>query len=699
MGGLYASGYTPDEIIQFFKSDNFKEWSETDIPNEELYFFKKCDNIPYFFSVKFPFDKNKSIHLKSGWIPVSLLSPHGMNFSLFELTRKANVISKNNFDSLFVSFRCVASDVYNKKAFIFKNGPLNDAIRASMTFPFVIKPAETDGHLLFDGGIYNNFPANVMKEEFHPDFTIGSVVAYNPPVADKRDTYMQLQNMIIQPTDYNISDHNSLLFNFNLKKYDTFDFSKVDELVKIGYDSAMAHIDEIKSKIQTRSDSTELAEKRKKFLAKKPELKFLKISFTGIDTQQQQYVKHFFTASNQGLSLEQFKTSYFKLISDETISEVIPTAIYNDTTGKYDVNMAIETHNLLKVSTGGNVSTNLNNEVDMGLNLHVLTSFSNSLKLNAQAGKLYKGLDLSARSDFPARKNIFLQLSAGIHHFDYFRNNSWFYEDDLLPVLIQNEVTGLLKAGIATGMHSVLEAGVGVGYLTDLYSSVEALPAALANKDKNILHTGKLFLKIQGNKLNHPAYPTKGYQFLISVQHFWGSETFQNSDDPVHSSTTLKRWSQLHATCENYFGLSSLFSIGLSGELMYSNRLLSWDYNSTIAQSISFRPTLISRTFFNPGLYSNQFVSAGIKPIINITKNIQLRTDLYVFEPYQSIHETSDHKAYFSYGFTAPKLFSESVLIYKFRNASAAIYTTNYQGKWNIGFNLGVLLKHEKFNE
>ena len=58
-------------------------------------------------------------------------------------------------------------------------GDLGDAVRASMSFPFVFKPIEIDSVLAYDGGIYNNFPTDVMRDYFHPYIIICSVVASN----------------------------------------------------------------------------------------------------------------------------------------------------------------------------------------------------------------------------------------------------------------------------------------------------------------------------------------------------------------------------------------------------------------------------------------------------------------------------------------------------------------------------------------
>ena len=55
---------------------------------------------------------------------------------------------------------------------------------------------------LFDGGIYNNFPVDVMRDDFNPEMIIGSVVTNNPRKPDDKDIIMQVENMIMSKTDY-----------------------------------------------------------------------------------------------------------------------------------------------------------------------------------------------------------------------------------------------------------------------------------------------------------------------------------------------------------------------------------------------------------------------------------------------------------------------------------------------------------------
>ena len=89
-----------------------------------------------------------------------------------------------------------------------RKGDLGDAVRASMSFPFVFKPIEIDSVLAYDGGIYNNFPTDVMRDDFHPENIIGK--PWRPPIhrsLNKFDLMSQIENMATQKTEnYRIPD-------------------------------------------------------------------------------------------------------------------------------------------------------------------------------------------------------------------------------------------------------------------------------------------------------------------------------------------------------------------------------------------------------------------------------------------------------------------------------------------------------------
>lgn len=197
VGALYAMGYSPDDMERLIKSDDFKRWYTGNIEEQYIYYFKKNPPTPEFVNVRVSL-KNPLQKVKAQFLPSSVVDPLQMNFAFLQLFGQATASCHNDFDRLFIPFRCVASDVYNKRPIIFRKGDLGDAVRASMSFPAMFKPIEIDSVLVYDGGIYNNFPTNVMMQDFHPDIMIGSAVSSNPGKPKDDDIMGQLENMIMQ---------------------------------------------------------------------------------------------------------------------------------------------------------------------------------------------------------------------------------------------------------------------------------------------------------------------------------------------------------------------------------------------------------------------------------------------------------------------------------------------------------------------
>ena len=111
----------------------------------------------------------------SSSLPSNLVSPFALDFNSLEIFAGANAVARENFDSLFVPFRCVAAN-NSSQIKVFKRGELSAAVRASSTYPFYYKPIMVDGELLYDGGMVNNFPVDIMISDFKPDIIIGSNV-------------------------------------------------------------------------------------------------------------------------------------------------------------------------------------------------------------------------------------------------------------------------------------------------------------------------------------------------------------------------------------------------------------------------------------------------------------------------------------------------------------------------------------------
>lgn len=703
VGGMYAMGFTVDEMIETIKSNDFKHWTTGEIDSNYRYYYRNPDPKPNFVEIAFNIHNIDSINLKSAILPTNIVSPRQMNYAFVPLTSQANAVAGGDFDKLFVPFRCVASDIYNKEAVVFRYGVLGDAIHASLSYPFMFKPVVIDNRLLFDGGIFNNFPVDVMRNDFKPDFMIGSVVANNPRKPDERDILMQIQNMIMNRTDYTIPTDEGLLLKFNMPNFKLFDFTRVDEMVQMGYDSTMKHMDKIKARVQQRVSTEEISLKRKSFKNKFPELKFQHVDVEGVDSLQKIYIREVFHNNEEVFTLKDFKEAYFRLISDDKILEVIPHAVFNSSTGNFDLQLNVKTQDHLKVLLGGNVSSSTSNQAYFGLSYQNLTEYAQSVNIDAQFGKVYNGLGIGTRIDMPAQRSWYVKMAVILHKFDYFEGDRIFYNDNRTSNFRHNEIYGKVSVGFPLTMKGRIEVGIGYGYLTDNYFLNRALITATTKQDESLFSLGSLFTHMESYTLNNVMYPTKGYSHSTSIQLLGGEETYQSYSYPLKNANDMfDLWFQWRGKFDQYMQLTPHFTLGAYGELAFSTRKLLHNYTVSVIEAPAFHPTPYSRTVFNEAYCANQFAAIGLKPIYNLTKDLHIRGEAYWFVPYKTINRATDNSAYYSTPFYSTQFLAETSLVFNFKIASAGMfvnYYTSAPSKWNFGVNIGFLLFNSKFTE
>ena len=206
VGALYSSGYSPEEIENYVLHPDFQLITLGKHKTEQRFLIREEEKDANLFNLEFSIKKP----LKQS-LPTNIISSSYLDFEMFKLLAPASAYAKNDFDSLFIPFRCVSSDITNKQSIVFSKGNLNEVVRSSMTFPFYLNPIKIDGKLLFDGGLYNNFPADVMYSEFIPDYIIGSNVSYNAPPPKDDDLIGQVINMLVFHSDFNLPCKNGIV--------------------------------------------------------------------------------------------------------------------------------------------------------------------------------------------------------------------------------------------------------------------------------------------------------------------------------------------------------------------------------------------------------------------------------------------------------------------------------------------------------
>ncbi|MCI4445512.1 MAG: patatin-like phospholipase family protein [Candidatus Aminicenantes bacterium] len=153
--------------------------------------------------------------------------------------------------NLSIRFGCNAVDLISGREVSFTQGPLYLALRASMAFPFVIEPARFSKMLLVDGGLLNNVPIELAKKlgaervfvpDVHRPLKKVSAKSFNSTLI----LVHRLIQVVLADSTYSKLPQADLIVPIN-PKVDTFDFTRVSQVVRLGKNITEKNIQAIKS--------------------------------------------------------------------------------------------------------------------------------------------------------------------------------------------------------------------------------------------------------------------------------------------------------------------------------------------------------------------------------------------------------------------------------------------------------------------
>lgn len=702
IGSLYAMGYSPDDMEALLRSEDFKRWYSGKVEPKYEYYFKKNRPTPEFFNLRFAF--KDSLHLKPQFLPTSMVNPIQMNLVFVELFARATAASDGNFNNLFVPFRCIASDVYNKKPLVMRKGDLGDAVRASMSFPFVFKPIEIDSVLAYDGGIYNNFPTDIMREDFHPDVIIGSVVAANPSKPKENDLMSQLENMIMQKTDYSLPDSSGILMTFKYTDINLLDFDKLQQLHDIGYNRTMSLMDSIKARIHRRVDADNVRLRRMVYRSNLPQLHFRDIYIDGANAQQQAYIKkEFHDEDSDTFSYEDLKRGYFRLMADNMISEIIPHAVYDPESKLYELHLKVKMEDNFSVRLGGSVSSTSSNQIYFGVGYQNLNYYSKEVTIDGQIGKIYNNAQFMAKIDLPTRIPSSYRFIASISTFDYYKKDKLFSKNDKPSFNSKDERFVKLMIALPFLANKRAEIGIGYGKLQDNYFQSNVINFEKDRSDRSTYNLLGGSVGFYGSTLNARQYATRGYLEKLIAQVFTGKERYLPGN-PEEAAPGSKRqaWLQISYMKDAYHRMGRRFTLGWMAQMVYSSKNFSENYTATMMQAAEFSPTPHSQLMYNEAFRANQFLAAGIKPIVVFNDMFQFRTEFYGFMPVFPIMKNEVNKAYYGKAFSNVEYMGEISIICQLPFGAISAYLNHYSSprkEWNVGLTLGWQLFNYRFVE
>jgi len=474
VGGFYAAGYSPSEIEQITLSDEFQDWINGRIPDPYQYYFPKPDPDPSLISLE--------LKVKSGLQPqlsTYLAKDLSLNLTLSEKLVQYSRIANNHFDSLFVPFRTTASEIFTQELLELKSGYLSRAIRATMSVPLFYRPIKIDNRYVFDGGIYNNFPTDIVTKDFKPDVIIGVNVSdknFNEYPYENDDELLSqaLFFSIVSKSDTSLGP-GDIYLQPNLNRFNALDFTKVQSIIDSGYIEAMSHMDEIKQKILRRVDGKTQDERRHAFRKDTIALRFDRVSVKGPNLFQESYIRKFLTRNNGLQTMQDIKTNYYKLTSEPYFEQMIPQIIYRgeDSTFEFEVNITPE--NILDAKIGVLAASKGIGYLYAGADYKHLGNQLSTFSINGYAGSFYQSFQVRYKSVFASSPQFYLEPIFVYNNWDYLDTEDFLVEGDNPVILERTDRKIGLNMGIALGYKRKLKIESAYINNRDRFSNLEIL--------------------------------------------------------------------------------------------------------------------------------------------------------------------------------------------------------------------------------
>lgn len=292
VGGLYSIGYTPAEIDSIVKEQDWAMLLSDRIERSSQSFPEKELSERYILSL--PFGREKKDRVIKGVIK-------GQNLQNLFSNLTIGYHDAVDFSSFRRSFACVAVDVVKGEEYVFTQGSLPVAMRASMAIPAVFAPVRLDSMVLIDGGLNNNYPADVarrmgaeviigvdlgtsdlkvLKGLNTPGDVIGQIIALHG--VEKYENNKEITDVLLRP---NLSPYNAA----------SFTPSALDTMTRRGEKEARAKLDELialKQKIGVAEDfSPEKKALRQEPIAGGDEVIYIRsIRFEGIEHRDEKWL-------------------------------------------------------------------------------------------------------------------------------------------------------------------------------------------------------------------------------------------------------------------------------------------------------------------------------------------------------------------------------------------------------------------------
>jgi len=242
VGAAYATGSSIDDMEQIAAEISSELLFKERPPRKEQSMRRKADDFQSFVTPE--------IGVAGGKLGLAKGLVSGIQLETV-LRRLAKVKGFHRFDALPIPFRAVATDLVTGKAVVFNEGELANVMRASMSVPGAVAPAEFGGMMLVDGMLTSNLPVQAARD-MGADIVIAINVGTPLLKREQLDSVVAVTSQMLGIlTEQNVQasiaslQPQDVLVTPELGDFSTADFDRLPNIIPAGETAARAMIDRL----------------------------------------------------------------------------------------------------------------------------------------------------------------------------------------------------------------------------------------------------------------------------------------------------------------------------------------------------------------------------------------------------------------------------------------------------------------------
>lgn len=541
VGGLYAIGYNADVLDSIVRN---QDWSYVITDKEDLAQQSLADR------------EKQNTYVISRGLTIGKRNENDGGIikgkNLAELFWKLCTGYTDSIDfshDLPIPFACVATDIVDNTEYDFHSGCLPQAMRASMAIPAVFSPVRKGDHVLVDGGLRNNYPADIARE-MGADIIIGITVQGAPRTAEDLGGTMSILSQIVDVNCKNKYDENLAMTDVPIRVNTTgygaasFSANAIDTLIRRGEEEAMKHWDELMTlKDQIGIDKTyappRLTPLRPAVMSEK--IKIIAYEFENMTQQDERFLREKFQLK-EGDSIdvrkqEQITTAMrMDLFYQNAKSRTVPNG------DGYQLILTAGNRKTSQVNAGFRFDTEEYAAVQLGADFPLKTSLPMNAEFTLRLGKRMMG---RAELTFHPRSFTRPAISYSFHRNDV----NIYYKGDRDYSVVYNQH----QAEFSPVNLNVRNFNVRMSIRWDYLHYQDKLVADAINSQELLLENSSYIsyrAQIKYNSENSWHFPTRGARF--KAEYAYLTDNFTKLEGKPGMSDVNANWRMSFALSEHF---------------------------------------------------------------------------------------------------------------------------------------------------